>query len=66
MKDVFAVLRQTEMDLARVRNEIQALRFVIPLLSEAPGFAAAVGEAFPSSSADNNKRSLELRNTPQS
>ncbi len=34
MKDLFEVLRQKEMDIARVRREIEALHQVIPLLAE--------------------------------
>jgi hypothetical protein len=34
MKNVLAVLRQREMDLVRVREEVEALRCVIPLLTE--------------------------------
>jgi hypothetical protein len=34
MHDLYQVLRQKEMDLERVRNEIEALKFVIPLLRE--------------------------------
>ena len=34
VKDVCAVLRQKEIDLVRVRAEIEALRFSIPLLAE--------------------------------
>ncbi len=34
MKDVYQVLRQKELDLERTRQEIEALRSVIPLLSE--------------------------------
>jgi hypothetical protein len=36
MKDPFEVLRKKEMDLCRVREEITALRLVIPLLIERP------------------------------
>jgi hypothetical protein len=32
MKDVYAVLRQKEADIERVRREIQALLFVVPML----------------------------------
>lgn len=35
MKDVREVLRQKEEDCARLRKEIEALRFVVPLLDEA-------------------------------
>ena len=34
MKDLYQVLRQKELDLERTRTEIEALRSVIPLLSE--------------------------------
>jgi hypothetical protein len=34
MKDPYQVLSQKERDIERVRKEIQALRFVIPLLAE--------------------------------
>ena len=34
MKDLYQVLRQKELDLERIRQEIEALRFVTPLLSE--------------------------------
>ena len=34
MQDLYQLLRQKEMDLERVRNEIEALKFVIPLLRE--------------------------------
>jgi len=34
VKDVNEVLREKEMDIVRIRREIEALRFAIPLLSE--------------------------------
>ena len=34
MRDVNVVLREKEMDIVRIRREIEALRFAIPLLSE--------------------------------
>jgi len=34
MKDVFRMLREKELAIERVRNEIAALRFVIPLVTE--------------------------------
>ena len=34
MTDLSQVLRQKEMDIERVRKEIKALHFVIPLLAE--------------------------------
>jgi hypothetical protein len=34
MKDVYQVLREKELDVTRVRQEVEALRFAIPLLEE--------------------------------
>ncbi len=34
MKDVYAVLRQKEIEQARLKNEVDALRVVAPLLEE--------------------------------
>ncbi len=34
MKDVYAVLRQKEIEQSRLENEVEALRVVAPLLSE--------------------------------
>jgi len=34
MKDLYQVLRQKELALEQIRKEIEALRFVTPLLSE--------------------------------
>jgi hypothetical protein len=39
MKDIFEVLRAKEIDLARLRIEVEALRFVVPLLAEPSGAA---------------------------
>ncbi len=36
MKDLYQVLRQKELDLERLRQEIEALRFVTPLLADDP------------------------------
>ncbi len=38
MKDLFQVLRQKELEIERVRKEIEALHFVIPLLAEEADF----------------------------
>ena len=40
MKDVNEVLREKEMDIVRLRREIEALRSVIPLLSHDRPLAA--------------------------
>ena len=37
MKNIFEVLREKEIDLARVRTEVEALRFVVPLLIDQSG-----------------------------
>ena len=34
MKDVYAVLRQKELEKSRLENEVEALRIVAPILSE--------------------------------
>jgi len=34
MKDVYAVLRQKELERSRLENEVEALRVVAPILSE--------------------------------
>jgi hypothetical protein len=34
MKDVYAVLREKELEKSRLENEVQALRVVAPILSE--------------------------------
>ena len=34
MKDAYAVLLQKEADIKRLRHEIEALRLIIPLLSD--------------------------------
>ena len=37
MRNVYEVLREKEMDLARLRTEVDALRFVAPLLADRSG-----------------------------
>ena len=44
MKNIYEVLREKEMDCARVQAEIEALRMVIPLVDGEP---AATGESIP-------------------
>jgi hypothetical protein len=34
MKNIYEVLREKEIDLARLRTEVDALRFVAPLLAD--------------------------------
>ena len=44
MKDVCEILRQKEMDCARLQNEIAALRLVIPMLVEEEGIQEPAGQ----------------------
>ena len=60
MRDLYQVLRQKELDLERTRKEIEALRSVIPLLSEElergekprPSLASAASQPRRTSGAD--------------
>jgi hypothetical protein len=42
-KDVYEVLRQKEMDLARLRREVEALLVVIPLITDSSEVALGLG-----------------------
>lgn len=42
MKDVYQVLREKELDVTRVRKEVEALRCAIPLLADSMNVVAAV------------------------
>jgi len=53
MKNVYEVLRQKEMELARLEKEVEALRLVAPLLSEEK------------ESADSSKASFGIGTTQQ-
>jgi hypothetical protein len=46
MKNVYEVLRQKEMELARLEKEVEALRLVAPLLSEEKEPADAAKTSF--------------------
>ncbi|HVO80273.1 MAG TPA: hypothetical protein VMT28_06060 [Terriglobales bacterium] len=61
MKDLCVVLQQKERDILRVRLEIEALRAVIPLLSDEPGQSLAKGGASPADPPQKNKWPLEVR-----
>lgn len=60
MKDIYDVLRQKETDLERVRGEIEALRFVIPLLTESSFQPMAAAEAAVSRLPHANKWPLQI------
>jgi len=47
MKDISYVLLKKQQDILRVRQEIEALRLVIPLLSEETPGRIAGGDAVP-------------------
>lgn len=53
MKDLYSVLLEKEIEMERVRQEIEALRSVLPLLSEDHGDANAKPES-------NNKWPIEV------
>ncbi len=36
MKDLYAVLLQKERDIQRLRHEIEAIRYILPLLADDP------------------------------
>lgn len=61
MKDVYAVLLQKEKDIQRVRREVDALRLVIPLLSEEPGQSPQTADVSPSTAAQASKWPIEVR-----
>lgn len=56
MKDPYAVLVQKEREMQRVRSEVEALRSIVPLLSEeAPSDAAS-----PAKPTDRNRWPLQM------
>ena len=57
MTDLYRVLRQKEMAIERVRKEIEALQFVIPMLAE---------DEQPVSAPVSPSRSVERHRVPQS
>ena len=57
MTNLYQVLRQKEMDIDRLRKEIEALHFVIPLLAE---------DEQPVSAPVSPSRSVEWHGVPQS
>src|ERR1700741_5438914 len=48
LNDLYQVLRQKEMDIERVRKEIEALQFVIPMLADDGIGRPSPGSALPS------------------
>lgn len=65
MRNVYEVLRTKELDLQRVRNEVEALRLIAPLLAERD--EPLKREAQPSWTAppQRNKWPLKVDDVPQ-
>jgi hypothetical protein len=57
MTNLYQLLLQKEMDLERVRREIEALKFVIPMLTD---------DTQPGSAPVSTMRSVERHGVPQS
>ena len=45
MRDIYQVLREKELAVARVRQEVEALRFCLPMLTEGDAATSAPGSA---------------------
>jgi hypothetical protein len=60
MKDVYQVLREKEMDVMRVREEVEALRFAIPLLEEGEDSMNVVAPAPQLPSGHSNRWPLHI------
>jgi hypothetical protein len=61
MKDAYELLRDKERELGRVRQEVEALRAVIPMLTDAAGW----GEGPDPGVEPRNKWPLRLGERPQ-
>jgi hypothetical protein len=65
MKDVYQVLREKELDVTRVRKEVEALRFAIPLLAEGAESMHVVAAAPRLPSGQINRWPLHIETTLQ-
>ena len=66
MKDVYQVLREKELDVTRVRKEVEALRYAIPLLeAEAADSMNVVAAAPQRPSGHFNRWPLHIETTLQ-
>jgi hypothetical protein len=63
MKDVYQVLREKELDVTRVRKEVEALRFAIPLLAEGADSMNVVAPAPQLPSGHINRWPLRIETT---
>ena len=66
MNDVYEILRKKENDLVRVRKEIQALRFVAPMLSDSSEAQVLEPEASSDSASVSVDNNSEEQNAAQS
>jgi len=64
MKNVHEVLREKELDLVRVREEVEALRCVAPLLAERNDAPRSSPQLFPSELRHANRWPLKLEDAP--
>jgi hypothetical protein len=65
MRNLYEVLRQKEMDLTRVRQEVEALRFVAPLLLEGDDQFRNPPEALWPETPPSNRWPIEVDELPQ-
>jgi hypothetical protein len=61
MKDISQVLSQKEQDILRVRQEIEALRFVIPLLADENTRDTARSDVGPQPGREGNRWPLTIQ-----
>jgi len=65
MRNVYQLLRQKELDLERVRREVEALRAVVPLLAERSDSVVNQSGLSPSPDPQKNKWPLKVDGAPQ-
>jgi len=65
MRNVYEVLRTKELDLQRVRNEVEALRLIAPLLAERDEQPKGEAEFSWSAPPQKNKWPLKVDDAPQ-
>jgi hypothetical protein len=65
VKDIYQVLREKEQALARVRQEVEALRFCAPMLTEA-NEATPVAITAPGNLAPTNRWPADVEASPSS
>jgi hypothetical protein len=65
MRNPYEVLRQKEMDLARLRQEVEVLQFVAPLLGERSDPLGDPPEFLGSAAPPRNRWPLEVEELPE-